>query len=216
MTEIFFTSAFSLRSQTPSFFWSLWALLNTFIEVNKKGYKENYHLVTLISFLDAYALHSVRNQESRLDSPENNENCFSWSNSFQPSYLEDPNNHTYTLFVTKDYVWMVQLQLQLERPGPAPKQHQSAHSVMLCLGKLGFRGLGGDAAPGTWAIISASSASWTSQQRQSEDKDQSSPLYYANMASGPSSYWEPRTSYFILRVLLPFSPKVIYRSHSVF
>lgn len=54
-------------------------------------------------------LSSARNQENRFGSPEIDENCFSWSNSFQPSYLEDPNNHTHNLFVRKEYVYMVQV-----------------------------------------------------------------------------------------------------------
>ena len=77
--------------------------------MSKKGCKENDHLVTLTSVLDACALFSARNQESRLGSPEINENCFLWSNSFQPSYLEDPKNHTQNLFARKEYVYMVQV-----------------------------------------------------------------------------------------------------------
>lgn len=65
------------------------------------GCKENFCLIISISFLGACALSRARNQESRLGFPEINEKCFSWSNIFQPSCLEDPNNHTQNLFARK-------------------------------------------------------------------------------------------------------------------
>lgn len=70
--------------------------------MNNRDWEENYHLVTLITFLDACSLSSARNQENSLV-------CFSWSNSFQPSYPEDPNNHTQNLFARKEYVYVVQV-----------------------------------------------------------------------------------------------------------
>lgn len=88
----------------------------------KKGYKENYHLITSISFLDACALSGERNQESRLDCPKINEKCFSWSNIFQPCCLGDPNNHTQNLFARKQCVCLVQVKSQVETAGLALEQ----------------------------------------------------------------------------------------------
>lgn len=117
-------------------------------------------------------------KEVDVANPEISESCcffFSWSNSCHPSYLENPKYQIQSWVARKEYVYMVQVQFQLERLELAPKQQQCGHSSCDALsGKLAFKGFGGDVAPGTWAFISARSALWTRQQRQSEARNQSS------------------------------------------
>lgn len=97
------------------------------------GCKENFCLVTSISFLGACSLSRARTQESRLGFPEINEKCFSWSNIFQPSCLEDPNNHTQNLFARKQCVCLVRVKFQPETAGLALGQEENGHSSALSM-----------------------------------------------------------------------------------
>lgn len=123
-----FCDAFSLILQKLWIFWALWALLNTFTGMCTRGCKENDHLVTLISFSAACALSSARNKESRLGSPECNENCFHGAIVFSLAMLKNLTITPKKLFARKEFVYTVQVRFQLERPGLAPKQQQSDYS----------------------------------------------------------------------------------------
>lgn len=79
--------------------------------------------------------------------------------------------------------------------------------VLLCLCKLIFKGLDGEAAPKTWGITSASSTN----ESQSKDRSWSCLLWYATMA-GAFIHLDSTTCYFTLRVFLPLSSKVVKRS----